>query len=199
MVEEKIVENKSLIILQKFNLSIIKPTHILSLFIDKLWSSGEVDAGCFDVVAVEVHHSFVEVVGILLDKYSKRSFWFILSIFHLFQNLRKIVSISLAALFQALNNLVVKCDLRIGFNIQHQLQILRDIQNIFQHKIALCFVEKNIKIIGKVVYIWIDTVSFVILSEAEKEVACPYMPFWGSGSEIREGVYVSKSVHFFVY
>ena len=199
MVEEKIVEDKSIIILEKFYLSIIDSIYILLLLIEKLWSSDEVDAGCFDVVAVEVHHPFVEIVGILLDKYSKQSFWFIFSIFHLCQYFRVIVRISLAALFQALNDLVVKCDLRIGFDIQHHFQILRDIQEIFQHKIALCFIEKNIKIIGQIVHIWIDAVGFIILSETEKEVTCPYMPFWRSGSEIGEWVYVSKSVHFFVY
>ena len=117
MIEEKIVEDKSIIILEKFYLSIIDSIYILLLLIEKLWSSDEVDAGCFDVVAVEVHHPFVEIVGILLDKYSKLSFWFILSIFHFCQYFRIIVRISLAALFQALNNFVVKCDLRIGFDI----------------------------------------------------------------------------------
>ena len=74
IVEEKVIEGKAIVLIEKLLLKRCEPFYILFLLFKQIRCSGEVDASSFDVIAVEVHDSLIEMIGILLNEDTELSF-----------------------------------------------------------------------------------------------------------------------------
>ena len=74
VVKKKIVEGKTVVLVEKLFLERCEPLHILFLSFKQIRCSGEVDAGGFDIIAVEVHDSLVKMIGVLFYEDTELSF-----------------------------------------------------------------------------------------------------------------------------
>ena len=122
---------------------------------------------------MEVHHSLVELIEILLYKHPKLVFIPLLCLLHSLQNRFIVTHPLLTAFSQTLKYFIIKCYLWIMLYVKHHLQMSQCTENIFNYQEAFDFVEKDIKIFVYVVHIRVSLVCIFIGPDVKEKMTCP--------------------------